>query len=488
MAQRHNHAEFGCSSASTLKLLVCAVIVVHIIPSLGGKTTLAALAAGSGRIQQLEQQKHTSIVHKAEPTPLGGSLKPLRLLLRSKLEVSGTTPGAGDSASLQTAGPQQQQQNSPVAERQTPSSATTGCTLHNNIVASRRQLLECNFTAVMVLPNANFSSTYVQPKQPTWPWQKLTRFSGSAIQLNQLPYPVVACVPRPGMPRRVQLLEKAQSTTGSTHEAQGSTGASSTGPLLEDFMSTSLDDPPCIRPAAGREDVAYVSFILQNYDNLPPHVFFLHGHETSWHQDSSITEMLQELPLPCPLPPDLYLSFGNSISRDWRRMTCLFGACKSRRLQAVMERAWSQFFSPVLGALPPDLSHFCCAQMLVSRDRILRRPPAVYAAALSWSLTACTSCDLMGDRRSLSEGQHWGFTGRRMAQQSCVLPSKDGCFIGGAIMEALWPYIFGESVPLSWGDAEEARKYPHEKQLSSAILQAYRQQRTASTASTNSTS
>ena len=33
----------------------------------------------------------------------------------------------------------------------------------------------------------------------------------------------------------------------------------------------------------GREGLSYLQFIIDNYDGLPEHIIFLHGHRTSWH-------------------------------------------------------------------------------------------------------------------------------------------------------------------------------------------------------------
>ena len=47
-------------------------------------------------------------------------------------------------------------------------------------------------------------------------------------------------------------------------------------------------DPMCFEPAhvipnKGSEASAYLKFIIERYDDLPDHVAFIHGHETSHH-------------------------------------------------------------------------------------------------------------------------------------------------------------------------------------------------------------
>jgi hypothetical protein len=50
--------------------------------------------------------------------------------------------------------------------------------------------------------------------------------------------------------------------------------------------------PSCFEPAMilenkGGAESSYFKYIIENYDNLPDHVAFLHGHETAYHQKHS---------------------------------------------------------------------------------------------------------------------------------------------------------------------------------------------------------
>jgi hypothetical protein len=42
--------------------------------------------------------------------------------------------------------------------------------------------------------------------------------------------------------------------------------------------------PKYIIPNKGKESSAYIKYIVENYENLPDHVAFIHGHETAYHQ------------------------------------------------------------------------------------------------------------------------------------------------------------------------------------------------------------
>ena len=56
---------------------------------------------------------------------------------------------------------------------------------------------------------------------------------------------------------------------------------------MDDYASSDIDGPACVRPVQGRETTAFAAFFSQNYDHLPPHMFLLHGHESAWHQARS---------------------------------------------------------------------------------------------------------------------------------------------------------------------------------------------------------
>ena len=46
----------------------------------------------------------------------------------------------------------------------------------------------------------------------------------------------------------------------------------------------------------GQEAMAYLTYIIQNYDNLPESMAFIHSHESSWHTPQSQLETLLKIP------------------------------------------------------------------------------------------------------------------------------------------------------------------------------------------------
>ncbi|KAI9656975.1 MAG: hypothetical protein M1831_004523 [Alyxoria varia] len=53
--------------------------------------------------------------------------------------------------------------------------------------------------------------------------------------------------------------------------------------------------PHSVPRNVGREAMAYLTYIITEYDNLPEIVAFVHGHFTAWHQPETITSRLEDL-------------------------------------------------------------------------------------------------------------------------------------------------------------------------------------------------
>lgn len=61
------------------------------------------------------------------------------------------------------------------------------------------------------------------------------------------------------------------------------------------IYSKSINDDPSVifqRINKGNEASAYLQYILDNYHALPEYVFFVHGHDTSWHHEGSIVDII----------------------------------------------------------------------------------------------------------------------------------------------------------------------------------------------------
>lgn len=126
----------------------------------------------------------------------------------------------------------------------------------------------------------------------------------------------------------------------------------------------------------GREAMVYLTFIIDNYDNLPLFTYFIHGHETGWHQPENITDKIQALNFTA-LAEDGYT---NLACHD-RRL------CKEDRLLDLSHGAegisqdgfkpipslWKLVFGDSL-PLPKKFANPWAAQFAVTRANIQARP------------------------------------------------------------------------------------------------------------------
>lgn len=169
-------------------------------------------------------------------------------------------------------------------------------------------------------------------------------------------------------------------------------------------------DPKCtMKYNRGREFGSYLKFIIEYYDNLPGFVVFLHGHETAWHQQLSMYDAIR-----CAKKKQYgYISLNNNIfpKLEWS---------KGNKGYDIIETLWEEHFKPYLRVeMPEYFYHDCCAQFIVSRERILHHAKDVY--------------------------KKW---------YDLVFTIEDD-YVLGLGFEMLWPMIFGEP----WDIAIPASEY-----------------------------
>ena len=142
----------------------------------------------------------------------------------------------------------------------------------------------------------------------------------------------------------------------------------------------------CDVPAnKGRECSAYVQWIVNHYDNLPKRVAFVHGHQSAWHQQNKLPEMLRLAREKLPEGSG-YTSLNDMTLCLWRRCPRRFNLmCDSEKRHNVMP-FWDEHIVPYLqDQWPTECCSAwgdCCAQFVVDREDILRLPKASYEAIL----------------------------------------------------------------------------------------------------------
>jgi hypothetical protein len=129
------------------------------------------------------------------------------------------------------------------------------------------------------------------------------------------------------------------------------------------------DSPLCQQEAnKGDEATAYLKFIIDNYNNLPKYIAFIHGHESGWHQiyPNSLMELIFEK---AKYKEYDYIPLNGSI----------FDNIWYETKKPLLTKYWDEFFRPYLKRDIPDrLSADCCAQFIISRNAIKKYPKIAY--------------------------------------------------------------------------------------------------------------
>lgn len=152
----------------------------------------------------------------------------------------------------------------------------------------------------------------------------------------------------------------------------------------------------------GREANPYLTYIIENYHNLPRTIVFLHSHQDGypggWHTDTpdhsnvwSVehlnVDFVQEtgyVNLRCthiPGCPDEIQPFRDPFD-------------PSRASENHMMEAWKDLFGN--SDVPNVIGAACCAQFAVSRDQVLKRPLDDYVRYRQWILDTSLEDDLSG--------------------------------------------------------------------------------------------
>ena len=150
------------------------------------------------------------------------------------------------------------------------------------------------------------------------------------------------------------------------------------------------------------EASAFLKFIVDYYDALPRAMVFLHGHRYAYHMED-VLGLLADLDV---------------ASFDYCNLNfAVWGTHEDPERRLLYDDTHRPWLEAHLGPLPPLLFDRCCAQFLVTRDRVRARPRAFYEAALAHAYY---------DVEPLPEGD------------------KEANRQIGLLFEWLWHHIFGE--------------------------------------------
>ncbi|KAI4715231.1 hypothetical protein E4T48_08593 [Aureobasidium sp. EXF-10727] len=141
----------------------------------------------------------------------------------------------------------------------------------------------------------------------------------------------------------------------------------------------------------GREANFYLTYLIENYEELPSTIAFVHPHEDgyprAWHTDADHYSTVKSL-------SSLETEFVQS--NGYANLRCIaIPGCPDeiqpfregpdegdRRAEHAMVDAWKQIFGNE--DVPKVIGTPCCAQFAVSQDQVHKRPLSFYVGALKW--------------------------------------------------------------------------------------------------------
>jgi hypothetical protein len=177
----------------------------------------------------------------------------------------------------------------------------------------------------------------------------------------------------------------------------------------------------------GHEAMVYLTYIIDEYDNLSEITLFLHAHQFSWHNndllDRDAAELIRRL-----IP-------GYVVRNGYVNLRCQHDpGCPAHIFPhepspdpaypeiAVMGPAWTEIFPGEL--VPTSLAQPCCAQMAVSREAILALTRERYVDLRDWLLQTPLGDELSGRVFEYTWQYLWG-------QRYEYCPSQSVCYCDG---------------------------------------------------------
>ena len=140
----------------------------------------------------------------------------------------------------------------------------------------------------------------------------------------------------------------------------------------------------------GREAMAYLTYIIDNYARLPSYIAFLHSHRdgflSSWHTDTPLhsnVDALRALRLP-------YVQQNGYVNLRCKHSPGCLG--KDRHNAHITPEIYQELFKGTsteldkLSSAPQLVGSACCAQFVVSKKQVQQRPLKDYERFREWLL------------------------------------------------------------------------------------------------------
>lgn len=120
----------------------------------------------------------------------------------------------------------------------------------------------------------------------------------------------------------------------------------------------------------GREAMAYLTYIIDNYESLPDFMIFTHGHERSWHQVEQLQHKVRALNLTA-LEEENYISLRCGDQMGCEKQPYIDTDFPNWEGEAHMCDFWNTIMPSE--PCPRYISYKCCAQHAVTRKAVQTR-------------------------------------------------------------------------------------------------------------------
>jgi hypothetical protein len=147
-------------------------------------------------------------------------------------------------------------------------------------------------------------------------------------------------------------------------------------------------------PNIAHESTSYLYYIINNYDNLPENLIFIHDENISWHHYGKITINIYKWIDEYQKNGSTYYEFNHLTTPKVTNMK-------------IFDKYWNDVFQESCGNYKDAKPHTgkCCAQFIVSREIIRKRPIELYKKMYDWLINN-THGTGNGDKNDLYSGYY----------------------------------------------------------------------------------
>ncbi|KAF4764258.1 hypothetical protein N7455_003677 [Penicillium solitum] len=164
------------------------------------------------------------------------------------------------------------------------------------------------------------------------------------------------------------------------------------------YVVDDKDAPLTVTRNKGRESMVYLTYIIDNYDNLPDTMLFIHSKRYQWHNDDPYYD---------GIPPLRNVQIPYIQEQGYVNLRCVWTlGCPieirphtdTHRSNVHAGEYFKNGFMELFPGIPvpEEVGVSCCAQFGVSRAKVLERPRSDYERFRTWLADTPLEDDLSG--------------------------------------------------------------------------------------------